>query len=114
MNPTEHYKVRCKCTVCDRTQVRKITDLLNGAKCFLGGGFSRPPCNGALIYYADDPEDAQSNAIAVLGYLNAKMISKQNPALAELVDSVVDDVQTWSERELSPQEMGWVGQNGLP
>jgi hypothetical protein len=66
-----------------------------------------------LNYYGDDVEDAKGNALNVLGYINAAGLI-QNPKLAELVDSVVDDVGTWMEAQATPQEMGWVDSQGRP
>lgn len=114
MSMTEHYKIRCKCSVCGRTQVRKITDLLNGARCFISTPFGKPPCNGELNYYTEDAEDAQSNCRSLLGFINVTMLENRKDKLAELVDTVVDDIENWLSRHDTPQEMGWVDSRGLP
>lgn len=113
MSTIEQYKIRCKCQKCRKTQVRRISDVLNGEKCFLNH-LGKPPCGGNLEYFTDDSQDAIGNMAAILGYLSASPILNANPRLAELVDTVAEDISQWMEGEQTPQQMGWVGQNGLP
>lgn len=108
-----HYKVRCVCEKCERKQMRAVEDLITGAKCAMQS-IKTPPCGGTLNYYSDTSEDAILNMGAVMGYLNAQQLFKSNPRLAELVDTVVDDVGHWMEGEPTPQQMGWVDSKGRP
>lgn len=107
-------QIRCKCSACGFTQVVKVQEIVIGnPKCWRGMSLNRPhPCEGTLSYYTDDFQDSMLNAIAILQYLrNTKF---ENQRLGELVDTVADDLGHWAEGQQSPQEMGWVGQDGLP
>lgn len=109
----KHYQIRCVCTVCGRKQVRKVADICNGARCYVGG-LSAPRCEGELNYYTDDFNDSVTNCMAILGYINTAMFMDRHDKLAELLDTVLDDIGNWAEHGASPSDMGWVGQDGRP
>jgi hypothetical protein len=78
------------------------------------GLLSKAPCGGQLSYYSDSFEDAMSNALALIGYMNETDAYKGNELMSELLDTINDDLGQHSERHATPREMGWVGQDGLP
>lgn len=112
MNP--HFTVQCKCGQCGRKQAIKVSDLAAGFNQCRITRLGQPPCNGTVEYMSEDPEEAMTNAIHLLGYINLINLAGKNSNLSVLIDTVVDDVGNWSERYATPQEMGWVGSDGLP
>jgi hypothetical protein len=110
-----YYRITVKCPDCGRIETRRIDELLAGSQCFPAGPlFGRPRCTGIQEYHSEDPTQAVSNALQLLGYLQWTTFSKDASPLAVLVDTVNEDVQCWTEGEQTPQQMGWVGSNGLP
>lgn len=111
---SKHFTVQCKCGQCGRKQAIKVSELAAGQDQCRIARLGQPPCNGTVEYLSEDREEAISNAISLLGYFNLIDTVGHDTPLAILLDTVVDDVGCWSEREATPQEMGWVGSNGLP
>lgn len=118
--PWEYYSVQCICPACGRPQSRKVNDLVAGAACCMGRIGAK--CEGVPRLHSDNQEQAQWNANAVLGYLNETLFKNNGKGewpqgcehrLEELLDTAVDELNTWTPQE-TPQQMGWVGQNGLP
>lgn len=107
-------RVWCKCTKCNKTSLVKITEVLNGFGCNQFVSLDKPRCAGELNYYTESFEQVVHNALTVLNYLNTVTFADDKSKLAELVDTVTDDFGNWTEKEQSPAQMGWVGQNGLP
>ena len=110
---SKHYTVQCKCGQCGQRQAIKIGELAAGQDQCRLRRIGQPPCNGTVEYCSENPDTAQTNAINLLGYLNLVDLAGDGP-LGVLLDTVVDDLGCWLERHATPQEMGWVGQNGLP
>lgn len=110
----KHPKIRCKCTVCGSSQLVDIQAIISGdAKCYRGVSLNRPKCcNGQLNYYSDSWEDTLLNVNAIMQHLRQTQF--ENERFGELVDSVADDLGCWAEGNQTPQEMGWVGQDGRP
>lgn len=111
---SKHYTIQCKCGQCGRKQAIRISELAAGQDHCRITRLGQLPCNGTVEYLSEDREEAISNAISLIGYLNLINAVGDETPLAILLDTVVDDVGCWSERGATPQEMGWVGQNGLP
>lgn len=107
-------KLRCKCRKCGRTQLVSIQEYLIGAKCYLGKSIKAPDfsCGGKLEYFSDGTEDSLLNAANLLQYLRKE--SFDEPHLAELVDTVADDIGCWLAGVQTPEEMGWVNSKGQP
>lgn len=110
----KHYTIQCKCGQCGCRQAVKVSELITGQRHCRITHFRQPKCNGELEFVTENREESIGNAIALLGYFNLVNIAGKDTPSAELLDTVVDDVGCWSERDATPQEMGWVGQNGLP
>lgn len=111
---SDYYKVTCKCNECDHSQVVKISEIADGQTQCRMRRIGGPECPGKLSYYADDQETAVANAVSILGWLNAKDFYGGRRELAELIDQVVDDVELNSEKDQTPQQMGWVDSFGRP
>ena len=110
----DYYRITTKCPKCGRIGTIRISQLLAGEQCCIMSMFGRPRCTGVLEYHSLDPATAASNALQLLGYLQWTTFAKDRSPLAVLVDTVNEDNQLWTEGEQTPQQMGWVGSNGLP
>lgn len=98
-------KMRKKCTKCNRTFVVPVLEDTCPAH-FIG----KPPCQGELEVYAGDMEDSVQNIIAVIRQIHDLHRFKES----ELLEACLEDLDSWSQLNETPQQMGWVGQNGLP
>ncbi len=98
-------KIRKKCSTCDRTQVVPI----DKTACELGS-FRTPPCSGILERFSRDLDDAILNLLAVARQINDLHRFKES----ELLNECIEDLEAWTEKNQTPQEMGWVGSDGLP
>lgn len=108
-------KIRCRCDKCGTKQLVKIQELVIGTpQCYRGNGLasSSDPCTGHLSYCSDDYEDTMLNTHALLVYLSSTRFD--NNKVGEIVDIVSDDFGHAVESPETPQQMGWVGQDGRP
>jgi len=107
-----YTRVTCKCDTCERTQATDVGELLAGNdKCKMSR-LGKPPCGGTITIHSSDMDEAAANAISMLRYIYVHSLGESK--LGELTDAVVDDLDSWGEREQSPRDMGWVNDKGLP
>lgn len=99
-------KVRKKCTVCDRTQVVA----LNETVCRFTSIARKEDCPGQLELHAADREDAVSNLVAIVREIHARHRFLET----DLLEAALEDLSCWDSAAETPQQMGWVGQDGLP
>ncbi len=91
-------KIRKKCSGCSRTYVVPLFD------------DACPHCPANLEMFSHSFEDSALNLIAIMREIHRLHRFKES----ELLEQCLEDLEQWSEHPQSPQEIGWVGQDGLP
>lgn len=99
-------QVRKQCDRCGRKSLYPVRQNI----CLLERGIARPHCTGKVTLYSGDFDDAVLNLIAA-----AKDANDSAPTKSKYLQDAIEDVEEWvANASQTPQQMGWVGHDGLP
>lgn len=107
-------KIRMKCRECGRKFLISVADIIAGkARCPFQS-LQHPLCGGEMDYCSEDYSDTITNTLALLQWMNNPRWHWDSQNFAQLLDTVAEDLELTLEPVQTPQQMGWVGQDGRP